>query len=305
MITNFKLSCEGCNYFTNSQQHYNRHVITKKHNKFIENNNIFISVCDICKNKFTTNSGMWRHKKTCKKVEIVTEEMRQDINEIKNIVSNITPSTTTNIQNNNNKNEFNVNVYLNENMTRATSFMDLMGSIMIDRSYLEKVSKNGYVSTICGMVTEKIEEIPITQRPIYCIKNEDDNQEIVHVCHNNVWKKETELEWTSNIYKYYNGDEDDDEAEKNIIFKSLKQMEDNVMEQIKALYRNSVRIKIIEHQTESEINFVANKIKIIRCLIEHIKLDKKDLMKIINDTYKIHPIETPDTIETHETIETH
>ena len=290
MTDNYKFSCEGCNYFTNIQQHYNRHLATSKHKKYLYNNNIFIIECTNCKNKFTTQSGLWRHKKSCKKVEIVTEEMRKDINEIKNIMSNITPSiNTTNIQNNNNNNNnnsFNVNVYLNDNMTNAQNFIDVMGKIMIDRTYLDKVLKNGYVTTICGMVTEKIEEIPVSQRPIYCIKNEDENQDIVHVRHENTWKKETELEWTSNIYKYYNGDDENDEAEKNIIFKSLKHMEDSVMEQIKELYRNSVRFKIIERETESEINFIANKIKIIRCLLEHIKLDKKELLQMVEDTYK-------------------
>ena len=215
--------------------------------------------------------------------------MKKDLSDIKNIVLNINtqPIQTTN---NNNNNDFNINVYLNENIHNAPNFIELMGQIMIDKTYREKVIKNGYVNTICGLMTEKIETVPLLQRPIYCITNEDGNQNIVHIRHENKWKKETELEWTSNIYKYYNGDDDNDEAEKNIIFKSLKQMEDTVMEQIKELYSNSVRCKIIEREAESEMSFVANKMKIISCLLEHIKLDKKELLKIIEDTYNQTPL---------------
>ena len=289
----YKFSCDFCLFNANNKKHFDKHCSTQKHIKNIQSNKKMEKSfeCANCNKSYVTQSGLWRHTSKCKKVEIVTEEMKQEMREIKNIVSNITPSTTNIQHNNNNTNAFNVNVYLNENMTNAHNLIDIMSKIMIDNTYRDKVQKNGYVNTICGLVTDKIEEVPIDQRPIYCIKNEDDNQDIVHVRHDNRWKKETELEWTSNIYKYYNGDDEDDEAEKNIIFKSLKHMEDSVMEQIKDLYRNSVRFKIIERETESEMNFIANKIKIIRCLLEHIKLDKKELLQLIEDTYKTQTVE--------------
>ena len=62
----YKYSCNTCNYFTNIKQHYDYHKLSKKHNDILnktEETKIF--ECINCNKKFITNSGLWKHKKTC------------------------------------------------------------------------------------------------------------------------------------------------------------------------------------------------------------------------------------------------
>ena len=74
-----KYICEKCHYFTDSKKDFNKHLGTAKHKKMTDaidsgdfsnhsipknpENNIF--TCVNCERKFKSNSGLWRHKKSC------------------------------------------------------------------------------------------------------------------------------------------------------------------------------------------------------------------------------------------------
>ena len=79
-IKALKHNCSCCGYNTNIKRDFNKHLLTVKHitnkeqNKTIEQiNNELNYECKICCKKFMSQSGLWKHKKTCieepKKVE--------------------------------------------------------------------------------------------------------------------------------------------------------------------------------------------------------------------------------------------
>ena len=279
-----KFVCEKCKYRTNSKTNYDKHTNTKKHNsdKIIQE-----IICKGCKQIFSSRVSLWRHSQLCIEKENA-EELRSEINELKSIMLDIKnnphPTTIHNNNNNNNNNNFNVNLFLNENYTTAQNFMDTINSIMIERGYKDYMKIHGYVSTVCGMIKEKIDEMPFTQRPIHCIKDEDANQNILHIRHGNKWKKETELEWTQEIHNYYSGEADDDrpDEEKKIIFEGLKKMEENITERLRDIYGKSPQYKAFEREAAGEMNYVPNKLKIIKCLLEYINVDKPELIRILD-----------------------
>jgi hypothetical protein len=298
----FKYNCTKCVYSTNIKQVYNIHLQSKRHIAQIESEQ-FIFACEKCNKKFKCNSGKWRHSLKCVKEptpiepEEIKEHMKTITDMLVDIKANQHPTTTNNIiQNNQN---FNVNLYLNENFTQAKNFIDMINGIQLDTEYHEYISSADYVNSIVRLIKNEIDKLPIMERPIHCIKNEDENQQILHIRHNNQWNKETELEWTQQIHNYYIDDEDEPPDEnKKIIFYAIKQMEDNIIDQIQTLYQHSGKLTATKREYKCEMDYVPNKMRIIKTLIEHVNMDRNELRELIEEAYKKMKFE-PEEIELH------
>ena len=299
-MTEYKYKCVLCEFNTNAKSNYDIHMKTKKHKRLHnisednKNNELFIDKlfsCTKCSKKYSSRPGLWKHTRSCDYVNL--EGFKTEITEMKHMLVDIKknqhPTNVQNIQNNNTSTNtnFNVNLFLNENFKPAKGFLETLNSIQIEKGYKETIIKYGYVKTLCDMLKDTFDQMPIEERPIYCIKNEDQNQQILHIRHNDHWKRETELEWTDQIHNYYGGEADDNmpEDQKKLIFFGLKQMEDNLFEQIKVLYGKTVLFKNFERETAGEMNYVPNKFKIIKCLIDHVNVDKTELLSFIEDAY--------------------
>lgn len=291
----YKYSCETCVYKTASASNYKIHMKSKKHNSF-SNANTLVFECEICKKKMVSRGGLWYHKKKCslESRPIITTrgELRCELSSVlTEFKADITPTisnTTMNTMNTMNT-QNNITMYLNDKCKNAINFMDLMKSIEIGRNYRENVLEKGFVMAICDMIKESFDQMPLIQRPIHYIENEDMHQQIIHIRDNNEWKKETELEWTSQIHNYYSGELSDDtpDPDKKKIFFGLKELEDNILKKINEYYSKSIQFKIFERDNTSEMNYVPNKLKIIKYILENIKVDKTELCSIIENTENI------------------
>ena len=71
-----KYICECCNIKTNNKKDYNKHILTSKHKKltnvnemetFYPNNyeNTTIFTCKNCNKEYFSRVGLWKHKKKC------------------------------------------------------------------------------------------------------------------------------------------------------------------------------------------------------------------------------------------------
>ena len=282
----FKYNCDNCGIHTNSRQIYNRHILTKRHIG-MQQDNAYLHVCDICKKRFKGISGRWHHMKSCvKPPELInTSDFKEQLNKISeclvDIKSNQQPTTNNNITNN----QQNINLFLNENCKNAKNFIDMINNIQLDTVYHDKISSRDYVATIFRMIKSEMDKIPVVERPIQCIKNEDALQEILHIRHENEWRKETELEWTAQINNYYIDDETIAEEDCKIIFRGIKQMEDNIIEQIKKLYENTSKVIEKTREYKYEMDYVPNKMRIIKCLLEYIHMDREELNRLIDEAY--------------------
>lgn len=66
-----KYSCETCNYYTNSCKDYNKHLLTRKHQKTIVpivSEVPKIQLHCVCGKKYKERTGLWRHKQICNKL---------------------------------------------------------------------------------------------------------------------------------------------------------------------------------------------------------------------------------------------
>ena len=294
-------SCDLCKFSTKIAYNFGIHNATKKHLEITKNNSSYKFSCDICNKKYLAKSGLWSHKKKCNAHQLTLLNMdasQQDTNkkleEIKNIViqlsekpAQIITNNSNNNQNNqlieNQNNQFNINLFLNENVKPSISFIELISSLKIDKSYKDNMERHGYLENLVNVFKDAIKEIPIFQRPIHCIKNEIEHQEVLHIHDNNQWKREIEIDWSSQIYNYYRGDQDLEDDEKNRIFHGVVKMEETILEQVKELFTTTVQAKMFEKDNESEMYHVPNKINFIKSILEYIKLDKDEFKKVMDE----------------------
>jgi hypothetical protein len=67
-----KFSCELCHYYTSNKKDYDKHILTSKHHKIANGNNLEemevnkppTYECE-CSKVFKTHGGLWKHKKKC------------------------------------------------------------------------------------------------------------------------------------------------------------------------------------------------------------------------------------------------
>jgi len=285
-MSTYKYICDKCNFNTNVKQNYNTHLLTKRH-KQIQNNELFNHECKKCNKKFKHHSGLYQHRTRCNAIEKQTQEQTQvileTVSELKDMLvdlkANQQPTTVNNHINNNN----NINLILNENFTQAKNFMEMINGIQLGTNYPIKISSVNYVDTIVGLLKDELDKMPVNERPIHCIKNEDEHQKILHIRHENEWYKETELDWTSQIHNYYLDDGDEpSESEKKIIFTALQHMEEHFMKRINQIYEKQPDTK---REYEYEVVHPPNKVRIIKYMLEYINMEREELLKIIEETY--------------------
>ena len=74
----------------------------------------------------------------------------------------------TNNTTNNTNNQFNLNVFLNEDCKDAYTLKEVAESIECSVSDLDRMDKDGYAATVTRKILESIENMSITERPIHC-----------------------------------------------------------------------------------------------------------------------------------------
>ena len=80
-----KISCESCGFVCSKQSNFNKHLLTRKHEKSIIGNKMEIEKdpnqifqCEKCNKIYKTNSGLWKHYKAC---NVLNENDKNEKNE--------------------------------------------------------------------------------------------------------------------------------------------------------------------------------------------------------------------------------
>lgn len=188
-----KYCCKLCDYFTSDKTKYDKHLLTIKHKKVLEDNKkeqkgALVKekfICH-CGNSYAFQSGLTRHKKKCpvpeqvqmaSQLDCVLQETRemnkillQEISELKNqVVVNQTVNQTMN--HTVNLNQINI-VFLNEKCKDAMSISSFIETINPTLEDLEYVGEKGYVRGISSIILTKLKEMDVYARPIHNLKKE-------------------------------------------------------------------------------------------------------------------------------------
>jgi uncharacterized C2H2 Zn-finger protein len=201
--------CFSCSKNFDTKQNYQRHINTKKHrimfdeytrtqefeNKMRneEQNNEKSSKNKITKKARTKKVGIGRKKvgigrKTrvgrketgIRRKKLSTLSNKTTINNIQNINNTMNVDNTVN-------NNFNLNIFLNEDCKDALNITDFINSISLTLSDLEETARLGYTEGITKIIVDRIKEIGINKRPYHCT---DLKREIVYIKDEDLWEKE-------------------------------------------------------------------------------------------------------------------
>jgi len=100
-------------------------------------------------------------------------------------------SKPTNIINNVNNKQFNLNIFLNETCKNAMNLSEFVQSLVIRNEEFENMGKLGYVQGISNILIRGLKELDETKRPLHCT---DRKRETLYIKENNVWNKELSIE---------------------------------------------------------------------------------------------------------------
>ena len=196
--------CIFCDYKCFRQNDYKKHIQTIKHNNNAlttksrkKSQNTPKYECVNCDKQFNDRAGLWRHNKKCNDTDVNSQqlveflmkensEFKQQIMELaKNTGSNNT--NTNNITNN--KQQFNLNFFLNDTCKNAMNIMDFVSQLKIENKDLEETGRLGFAEGISKMIINGLKQMSISDRPIHC---SDSKRETLYIRNNNEWNKETD-----------------------------------------------------------------------------------------------------------------
>ena len=190
---------------------------TKKSQKVAQHN-----MCNKCKKVYNTRSGLWKHMKICDYITNVSvlssegyekEESSVKIDNLYNIpnkdelllklikdndemmkiikgqqeqINSIIPKIG-NTTNNNTTNNFNLNVFLNEQCKDALNISDFIDSLKITLEDLLFSKTNGISRGITDVMIKGLKELDIHKRPIHCT---DIKRDIMYIKDEDKWSKD-------------------------------------------------------------------------------------------------------------------
>jgi hypothetical protein len=293
-----KFICEVCNYKCSKKSNYTSHLTTVKHlanvSGDVGDEKQATFDCDICKKKYNSRNGLWKHAKKCvidEKTEIITHVFDASSTEIKiltNLVLEMVKSNTelqkqnseiqkqlidvcknssnmviSNNNNNNNNKTFNLQFFLNEQCKDAMNITDFANSFDLQLEDLESVGELGYVDGITKIIVDKLNTMDVYKRPMHC---SDAKREIIYVKDENIWTKEVP------------GNPKLRQAIKNVSFKNMKlvynwsnaypESKDNKSQ------LNDTYIKLVLQSTGGSGPIMESESKIIRRIAKEILIEK-------------------------------
>jgi hypothetical protein len=187
-------NCKECNFICSKSNDWSRHIVTAKHrNRTILNEKNAepkpLHKCSTCDKEYKAKNSLWYHMKKCsgqihlenkmvasdvqqKSFEIITDLLKQnkelheqiiEISKEPKIINNI--NNITNSNNNTTNNQFNLNMFLNEECKNALNIMDFVRSL------------------------NALKDMDVKMRPIHCT---DIKRETVYVKDHDTWEKDNQ-----------------------------------------------------------------------------------------------------------------
>lgn len=205
-----KYSCLKCNYNTSNLNNFTKHKMTLKHQRITMDNKSCKKVAMVpnddnrfnceCGKSYKYNSGLSKHKKVCDGInktnsltgdvsnlvpgnldkDALIVELFKKMDEKDKQISELIPKVGNTTNNNN---QFNLNVFLNEDCKDAINWTEFVESIELELNALECLKESNITIGITNAICNKMNELGVYKRPIHCldphrrklcIKNDED-----------------------------------------------------------------------------------------------------------------------------------
>jgi len=217
-----KYFCVKCVFKCFKQSDYNRHLLTAKHERMTVNDGKTPKnakpkdyICECGKN-YKYRQGLHKHKKICTLINntivvqenpeekpsmmeilsqnkelmnllvVQNQEHREETSKLHNTIKEMIPKIGNNNTTNNN-NQFNLQVFLNEDCKDAINFSDFIKQIQVSFEDIENQAECGYVKGISKLFIENLKGLGTHKRPIHCT---DKKRKTLYIKENDEWDKE-------------------------------------------------------------------------------------------------------------------
>jgi hypothetical protein len=202
--------CINCDYYTSSAKDFKKHLLTAKHRRIMMDNKKslkkrHIFVCS-CGKQYEYSSGLSKHKKKCillNKEEIkneikgeIKDEIKNEIIEfnkeskhsalykevlpfVKEMIVDIVPVLRPN--------QYNINMFLNEQCKDAMNITDFIESIQLSLEDMMNIGVQGQTKGMSNILIENLNKLDVVKRPVHC---SDIKKEIIYVKDEDKWEKE-------------------------------------------------------------------------------------------------------------------
>ena len=206
--TSVSYYCECCDFNTRNRYDFNRHNQTKKHklSSMVFNNPDSINsqpneestsqqiqqqlpsnpVIESKNNDITTDIVMEllkQNKEIQNSLVEQNKELQNTLLEISKQNKVINTTTTNNITNN----QFNLNVFLNEECKNALNIEDFIDSLKLTVNDIEETGKLGYTQGLTRIFVKALNDLDVNMRPFHCT---DIKRETVYIKDQDTWEKE-------------------------------------------------------------------------------------------------------------------
>ena len=226
-----KFICICCDYKCSRKYDYDQHITTLKHKnnemckteqkkpaKPVKPVDTLFN-CD-CGKKYKQKYSLARHQKTCAYEEAVCVEIKKSTDvsgdmvailieqnknlvqqhkeemmeqkkeqtELLNTIKDMIPKMGNNITNNN---QFNINMFLNEECKDAINMSDFIKSIQVSVDQLQYTTNNGLEKGITKVIMDNMNKLSKYERPLHC---SDLKRETIYIKDNDKWEKDTNKE---------------------------------------------------------------------------------------------------------------
>lgn len=215
-------TCDKCNYISRRKSHYDRHILTRKHKMLTNVDNLVLKstkpefICS-CGKIYKYKQSLSVHKKTCiiennikeetiKNIQTKTHDISgisndlilkllNDNNEMRNIImkqqeqiGDLIPLVGNNNNNTtNNTNNFNINLFLNEQCKDAINMSEFIESIHVSLKQLDFTKENGLADGLSKTIIDNMNKLSIFERPLHC---SDKKRETLYIKEDNKWERD-------------------------------------------------------------------------------------------------------------------
>ena len=208
----YKYVCEKCNFKTCNKYNYSKHILSLKHKRQEMDSQKCEKMyyCN-CGKKYKYDTGLYKHKKKCQEVKKEENTIIQSDNkdtmkdlvfklinenqELRKTITEMIPKIGNN--NNNLKQKFNINVFLNEKCKDALSMDEFIDKIEISMKNLLTTKEKGQTQGISNIIMENMNKLSLYERPLHCT---DKKRETLYV-KNNEWEKDENKEHINKALK--------------------------------------------------------------------------------------------------------
>jgi len=208
--------CKKCEYSTSRKSQWDRHISTAKHLMMTKVDDLVQKNAHICNcgKQFGYRQSLYVHKKKCKNdkkidneeniTEKITSEMvlklitqNTDLQKMMHeqntkmceLMEKASVTKSKNVTNIVTQNNFNLNVYLNEECKDALNLVEFVEGLKVSLSDLEETAKIGYTEGVSRIFINGLNELEVNKRPIHC---SDGKREVLYIKESDEWSKEDE-----------------------------------------------------------------------------------------------------------------